>query len=137
MSTASLEDALRTEEERDDRFRISPDEALWLSKQLETRSGKNVARFRIRTLLADDPDVKKGDATDSTGWRQKSKQAHRTRSPRCHRVSGLRAAERSGRASDGLEHEIDCAPQANWAVRRGTVGRWLRDVASPLVSFSS
>ena len=106
VSVAAFKDALAEGRNRDGRGRsILHDEKIWLVEKLKTRNGKRVSIFNIRRLL------------ESVGQGQGESHGR----PRyCER------------AMDSREPE-EAPPK--WVIRQGTVGQWLHNVASPMVSF--
>lgn len=140
VSATAFEDALAADGKANrGGSAVTRDEALWLSDKLESRSGKKIACLRIRSLLAADDEESlgirghkgrgggDGDGGDN-GWRR--------------RVNISTGAAEEGSNSDTWEHDSGGACSirrrrdgvARWAVRCGTVGQWLQEVASPMVS---
>lgn len=107
VSTTAFEDALMTDGKASDGGEpVTRDESLWLSEKLESRNRKKVSCFRIRSLLTGGDDEGLGVGSGKSRRYHDDNRVHRSRHSR------------------------------KWAVRRGTVGQWLQDVASPMVSIN-
>lgn len=130
--------------------RVTRDEALWLSEKLESRNGKKVACFRIRALLGGGGDSReactsrRGDGRShrnkiARGWREQSRERE-TVDQKARNIDGREANRGNDDGSASWDGDFDdpdvgrSARPAKWAVGRGTVGQWLQNVASPMVS---
>jgi len=140
VSVATFKAALAAASESD-RFEIRRREMLWLTRRLAGRNGRNVTIFKMRRLL-EDKDGEEGRRLAGGGGQ--GRRTHRRRSEsRLRRGmstdetgSDGRTGSESGRSSRGgaLNWRSSPTPPARWAIRQGTVGQWLHEVAAPMVS---
>lgn len=138
---------------------IQSDEVCWLIQKLRGRNGRNVKVLKMRSLLEnDDEEIGGGHRSESGKRRQVDRKHNRHHAERrnstsrrgCSRRRGAGLTEdRGGRADSGgqttsesdnnsrggatLLWRSSSLPPAKWAIRRGTVGQWLHDVAAPMV----
>lgn len=143
---------------------ILSDEVLWLTQKLRGRNGRNVKILKMRALLENEYDGTGGGHRSGSERRRKvERKHHRQHTARRHSMSrrggsrhrrGGLAEDRGGQADSGGRKttcsESDSSssrggaarkwsssppPPARWAIRSGTVGQWLHDVAAPMVSM--
>lgn len=114
---------------------MTRDEVLWLSEKLESRNRKKVSCYRIRSVLErDDEDYlgvnsgKNRARGHISGSNRRWKERTRTRQ-KIVKGSDSDSSDHQGNRIHRSRHP------AEWAVRQGTVGQWLQDVASPMVSI--
>lgn len=154
VGISAFKDAFATEETAVNRSsRVARDETSWLIENLRTRNGKKVAILEMRSLLQSGREEldNRGSSVDSfeggQSRRRRRSWSHQPERDEQRRVT-WRSASRIGR--DLNNHSLDnrrrldisspLDPPAKWAIRHGSVGRWLHDVAAPLVrrgSFAS
>lgn len=134
--------------------RIRWNEALWLTKKLRGRNRRHVAVSRIRAVLeAGHRGGRRDDDGENTQQHLKRYQRRDPFRARSHdgeggggaHGGGLAGSGRVGRTMSGSTNESGVcrveavrrrsAYPARWAIRQGTVGQWLHDVASPMVSL--
>lgn len=161
VTVRAFSDALKAEEKRYPKAtngvaRITRDEGLWLSEKLEGRSGKVVACSGIRALLEQGCKEKQGGRAEfgrnDRGWRNRSRRSSERGSSvvvgesqrRRHGSSGdyrqiwkLSNTNSDGSDSSNDGKELGQRRSSKWAIKQGTVGQWLQDVASPMVSAHS
>lgn len=117
-------------------------EMLWLTRRLAGRNGRNVAILKMRRLLEDnDREGARRPASEGVGqgkrnYRRRSEIGLRRGVSTDESGSDGRAGSESGRSSRGgaMKWRSSPPPPARWAIRQGTVGQWLHEVAAPLVS---
>lgn len=143
VSVAAFEDALAADGKANrGRSAVTRDEALWLSEKLESCSGKKIACLRIRSLLVANDE--EGLEIRGSKGRGRGRENGGDRGWR-RRVDTSTGATQESSDSDTWEHDSGGACSirrrqdgvARWAVRRGTVGEWLQEVASPMVSIAN
>lgn len=137
---------------------IKSDEALWLVNKLKGRNGRNVKIGKMRALL-ENGETGTGHRSGSGARRQaerNQRRQHTTRKNKSSTRGGERGRRRGRAAEDGggladsrgtTTSESDTSslghatrqwrssppPPARWAIRHGTVGEWLHEVAAPMV----
>lgn len=151
VRVSELEDCLAAEANTEKGASVRPNEALWLIEKLKDRNGKKVAVFKIRAILESE---KEGRGQGKTGVlanshaRHRQRERHGSRSNRSRRSEGpvrrggKGGGDRMGSAggtseSDSKQGDVigPSSYPARWAVRQGTVGQWLYEAASPMVSL--
>lgn len=156
VSVSTFKAALAAES-KSDGAGIQSDEVFWLIQKLRGRNGKNVNILKMRALL-ENKETGRGHRSGSGRWQQVERRHHRQHTT--HRGSTSRHGESRRRGSDLAEYggeRADSGGQttsesdnsssgatlkwrsspsspAKWAIRHGTVGQWLHDVAAPMVS---
>ena len=146
-----FEDSLAAEANHEKGASVHPNEALWLIEKLKDRNGRKVAVFKIRAILESGNEDRRHART---GVRPNSHTRHRHRERHGSRDNRSRRSElpacrgrnaggdrrgREGGTSESDSKQDDTTGRsshpARWAVRQGTVGQWLYEAASPMVSF--
>lgn len=147
VRVSAFEDSLAAEAQTEKGASVRPNEALWLIEKLKDRNGRKLAVFKIRALLESGKEEqgRAGVRTNSHArHRQKERRGHRNNRPRGPEGCKGRAADGHRMGSEGRTSESDCKQgddiglsthPARWAVRQGTVGQWLYEAASPMVSL--
>lgn len=161
VSMSTFRAALSKEAKSGNGANIGRDETIWLMENLRGRNGKNVAILKIRGLLdTEEPGVKRRSGVKiseemephrSCRTRRGSTQSNnRSRGTRRRaggpdtddgareRLGGggrtTSESDTSGQGGASLRRRASPAAPARWAIRHGTVGQWLHDVAAPMVS---
>lgn len=155
-SVTAFEDALASDAKAVDTAgrgeRVRRNEVLWLIENLKGRNGRYVAVAKIRAVLEEGQrgGGRRGDGDESTQRHLKRRQTRdpfigRSRSGEVDGSSGSAGSGSVRRIMGGNTSELGVcrmkgargrpAHPARWATRRGTVGQWLHDVASPMVSL--
>ncbi|CAN0050839.1 unnamed protein product [Ectocarpus sp. 12 AP-2014] len=157
VSISTFEAALAAEKNTDDRAVVGRDEVRWLTRKLTGRNGKSVAILRMRALLESEEETGWKRRSSRKGQVDRH-QYHRHRyhatlqcgrssrgSERRRRSNGSTAGDGeeiggettsestcSGRGDALLQRRSSPPPPARWAIRQGTVGQWLHEVAAPM-----
>lgn len=149
VSVATFKAALAAES-KSDGAEMRRHEMLWLTQMLAGRNGRNVAILKMRRLLEDEDTG--GGRRSATGGRGQGTRNYRRRSEESMlRKSGsnyedggdgrsgsgdqICGSESSRRSRGGAQKwRSSPPPPARWAIRQGTVGQWLHEVAAPMVS---
>lgn len=164
VSISVFKAALSKETKSENGANIGRDEMIWLVEKLRGRNGKNVAILKIRGLLeAEDAGMERrfGDATSEKKERRRDYRTRRGSTQSNHRSRGSRhrgggsdtddqecdrsgsggnttsESDADGRSATALQRRLSPPPPARWAIRHGTVGQWLHDVAAPMVSVKA
>lgn len=137
---------------------IQSDEVLWLTQKLMGRNERNIKFLKMRSLLENQEEG--GHHSGSQRVRQPERKYHPQHPTRRTSMSrrgesrrgrgGLTEEDGRRRAGDGGRTTSDSdnssrgsatnqwrsspPPPARWAIRHGTVGQWLHEVAAPMVS---
>lgn len=158
VSISAFEAALAAEKKNDDRTVIGPDEVRWLTRKLRGRNGKSVAILRMRALLESEETGwkrrfgRKGQVerhqyhrhhfhdTSQSGrssrGSERRRRDNRSTAGDGEEIGGGTTSEStcgSGRGGASLKRRSSPPPPARWAIRQGTVGQWLYEVAAPMV----
>ena len=148
VRVCAFEDALAAEAKTEKEGGVRPNEALWLIEKLKDRNGRKVAIFKIRAILESRKEERgqgrNGVRTNSHArHRQRERGGSRNSRSRRSEVCRSRKAGRDRMGGEGGASESDTTQgdaiglsshPARWAVRQGTVGQWLYEAASPMVS---
>lgn len=159
VSISAFEAALAAEKNTDGRAVIGRDEVRWLTRKLTGRNGKSVTILRMRALLESEEETgwkrrsgRKGQVDRDQYHRHRyhdTSQCGRSSrgSERRRRGNGSTAGDgeeigggttsestcSGGRGGTSLQRRSSPPPPARWAIRQGTVGQWLHEVAAPMV----
>ena len=159
VSVSTFKAALAAESTSDGAS-IQSDEVLWLIQKLRGRNGRNVKILKMRALLENEETdgTTRGHRPGSGRRRQVERRNHQQHTARRHSTSRHGESRRrgdnlpedgGGRVGSGgqttsesdassigatLKWRSSPQPPAKWAIRHGTVGQWLHDVAAPMVS---
>lgn len=137
-------------------FDIKCDEVLWFTEKLRGRDGRTVKILKMRALLEDE---ETGGHRPLSGKRRQVERQHHRNTTRRNSTSrrgesrgdgltengvgqagnGGKTTSESDNSSRGgatrtLPWRSSPPPPARWAIRHGTVGQWLHEVAAPMVS---
>lgn len=148
-----FEDSLAAEAKAEKGASVRPNEVLWLIEKLKNRNGRKVAVFKIRAILESEKEERRQGRTGvrpNSHTRHRHRELHgsrdnksrRSKLPACRgRNAGGDRMGREGGTSESDSKQGDAIDRsshpARWAVRQGTVGQWLYEAASPMVSFSA
>lgn len=155
VSVSTFKAALTAASKSDNGTDIRRDEVLWLIQCLMGRNGKNVAIMKMRELLENKRSRggvrrhhRRGDRCDATRRSSNASQRDDRRRRKgelttdddgedwaAMRGRTTSESDSSSRGDAAFRWQLSHPSPARWAIRQGTVGQWLHEVAAPMVSF--